>query len=254
MELRKSNLEHLQGIDGTRVDVRRIDTLTALIQDRFTPNTIPKIIKQFRSKKNIVLHLYLPDQDYNFVAKMFVTDTYEKEVAILQKSIEHGLSVPKILDARDGVILMEYLSGETLVDLINRTFDADLIQDLAEWYFHYHSVHCLTKGDPRLRNFIHNDRGLFGVDFEESSSEHWILDIAGAAASLLDTDPINDERKRQLAWNLLENYLSLKHSERDPAIDKLYIETVSHILKSTAEMRKDNQILELAKDIESRGF
>jgi tRNA A-37 threonylcarbamoyl transferase component Bud32 len=185
---------------------------------------------------------------------LFIADTFQKEVQILKESKKHGLSVPKIIISQDNVLLLSYIPGRPLVDIINQTFNQSIIHSLAEWYYLFHSVHSLIKGDPRLRNFIIDDQTIFGLDFEEARDGHWILDVAGIAASLFDTDPIFDKRKQALAWHFLENYLTLKHSQRDSAIDQLYTETIVETLKKTARLRKDPRILDLANTITKDGF
>ncbi len=254
MELHELLSDIPQGLDGIRISPKSIETLDSLIQETYHPSSSPLITERFRSKKNAVFHILLPDTNHDFVAKLFVTDAFEKEVSILRKSAKDGLLVPEVISAQNRVILMTHIPGEPLVDLVNRTFDSSLMEALAEWYFHYHTLHCEIKGDPRLRNFIYSEQGVYGVDFEESRAGNWILDIGGIAASLFDTNPIFDTRKRNLAWNIFEYYLSLKHSERDVALDKLYTNTIVDTLKYTAELRNDKEIFKIAITIETDGF
>jgi hypothetical protein len=246
-----------RGIDNTELNPARLTTLQALVVDTFNTKQMPLLKCRFRSRKNIVVHLQIPmsiNEPVDFVAKLFVIGSYERELQVLRKSLDNGLGVPTVLAAQDGVILYSYIPGETLVDFINRTFDPVMIDNLASWYHDFHTVHGEIKGDPRLRNFIWNGNRLFGVDFEESHPNHWITDIAGAAASLLDTDPIFDGRKRELAWRLFRTYLSLRCSECDPAINHLFITTVADTLEQTAYHRKDNRVLKLAQEVRTDGF
>lgn len=254
MELREFISHNPKGKDGTALDSGLVDVLEHLLRELFGENTSPKIIERFRSKKNIVLHLHIPESNQDLVAKLFITDTFEKEIRILDKSEKHGLSVPKIINSQDNVLLLSFIPGITLVDIVNQTFNQSIIHSLAEWYYLFHSVHSQIKGDPRLRNFIIDNQIIFGLDFEEVRDDHWILDIAGIAASLFDTDPIFDKRKQALAWDFLEKYLSLKHSQRDSAIDQLYTETIVEILKQTSQLRNDPRILDVANTITKNGF
>jgi tRNA A-37 threonylcarbamoyl transferase component Bud32 len=150
---------------------------------------------------------------------------------------------------------MEFISGEPFVDRINRTFEPHLIDQLAEWYYNYHRVHGQIKGDPRLRNFIiHNDK-IFGVDFEESREDSWMVDIAGVCASLLDTNPIFDLRKRKLCWRLLEKYLSF-YAVRPggETVSTDFVATIADTLKQTSQWRDDKTILELSERIQAEGL
>ncbi|MFW9814268.1 MAG: hypothetical protein ACFFF9_17530, partial [Candidatus Thorarchaeota archaeon] len=154
----------------------------------------------------------------------------------------------------DGVILMDFISGNLLVDALNQSFDTNLTDMLAEWYYNYHITHGMVKGDPRLRNFILHNGRIFGVDFEESGSAYWMFDIGGTAASLLDTDPIFDARKRRLCWRFLEKYLDFKGQVRNDEIDQKFITTVADVLKQTSEWREDSEILNLSKNIRQNGI
>ncbi len=258
MKLLRDILHELVGIDGAKLDSNQVSTLEEILSDRYGSNFQPSLVKRFKSRKNIVVHLQIhpekKDDSLDIVAKLFVTEFFEKEVRILKLSQRNNLSVPSVIDAKDGVLLMSYIPGETLVDRINRTFNADLIDSLARWYYTYHNVHDTIKGDPRLRNFICSNGTIYGVDFEESRSDHWIHDIAGVSASLLDTNPIFDRRKRALSWRLLESYLSHIDEVRNKETDNLFTKTVSEILTKTARWRKDDSLLSLAESILHKGF
>jgi len=248
----------LVGVDGTKLDPRRLTTLENLLKHKFGATVRVAVVQRFTSKKNVVFQLRIQGKKgtptTDTVAKLFVTDRFENELRILRVSHEHGLTVPEVLASDQGVIVMSFIPGEPLVERLNRTFDPELIDELAEWYYKYHAVHDLIKGDPRLRNFIYDNRLVFGLDFEESQPGHWILDIGGIAASLLDTAPIFDRRKRILAWRLLEKYLALKGDSRNTDVDRMFIETVSNTLKETAYWRKDDSILFLAERVSQLGI
>ncbi len=257
MNLTKWFAETPKGIDGKSLPIQRIHTLEDIILDRFGKDVTITSVNRLRSKKNSVFHLKLLDQsseEIDVVAKMFIEGKYENELTILSTSYTHGLSVPQILDARENVILMIFIPGEVIVDRINRTFEPKIIEQLAEWYFKFHSLYRQVKADPRLRNFIYHDEQIFGVDFEESHPGHWMIDIGGVCASLLDTNPIFDSRKRVLSWHLLDTYLSYLGEERTPSIEALFITTIADTLKQTSIWRDDATILELSERIRQEGL
>lgn len=257
MDLIKRLGEHPKGIDGTPLPSNRIDTLEQILQRKFGSDAVLTHVYRLRSRKNVVLHLTISPERLStieLVAKMFVTGVYDTEVSILSSSLKQGLAVPEIVEAREGVILMSFISGETLIDAINSTFDSALIDKLAQWYYSYHSLHKQIKGDPRLRNFIYHEGTIYGVDFEESRVGHWTLDIAGISASLLDTDPIFHPRKRALSWRLLDTYLSLLGRERDAAVEKEFTTVIADTLEQTAAWRQDSRILELSERIRAKGL
>jgi len=185
---------------------------------------------------------------------MFVVDKFDIELRILRSSWEKSLTVPKVIEAREGVILMDYIAGEPLVDVLNQTFEPALMNMLAEWYYNYHRAHEMIKGDPRLRNFIHNNGQIYGVDYEESRPDSWILDIAGTAASVLDTNPVFDVRKQKMCWTLLETYLDLIGERMTSEIKDDFNETVANTLKQTAIWRKNDKIMSISEIIRENGI
>ncbi len=245
------------GIDGTPLPQERIDTLDKMLMERYGRDTIIASVSRLKSKKNTVISIRVTSTGvklHTVVAKMFIADGFQNELFTLKTSWAQGLAVPRILEAQNGVILMEYIPGEPFVDRINRTFEPHLIVKLAEWYYKYHQVHGRIKGDPRLRNFIIQNDEIFGVDFEESREDRGMVDIAGVCASLLDTNPIFDPRKQKLSWRFLDTYLSFLEVSPDETIYADFIATLANILKQTAEWRKDSQILELSEKIRAEGF
>ncbi|MGY5863279.1 MAG: hypothetical protein RTV41_01625 [Candidatus Thorarchaeota archaeon] len=243
------------GIDGTTVLPERITTLQDILTKKFDESATLKSVERLKSKKNIVLHLTIEaEKQFEVVAKMFVVDNFDIELQILKSSWEKSLTVPEVIKAENGVILMSFISGDLLVDSLNHTFKPELVDMLAKWYYNYHSAHELIKGDPRLRNFIHNNDQIYGVDFEEARSADWMLDIGGTAASILDTDPVFDIRKRRLCWRFLEQYLTLSGKNRTDQIDQNYIETVADLLKQTSVWRNDENILALSENVRQNGI
>lgn len=258
MKLFDEDSPFIYGVDGITLDSNRIRTLNDLVI-KYVGTQFSVVKKErLRSKKNAVFDLILSPhetkKDIRIIAKAFVTGNYEMELDILSKCLEGGINVPRVIGASDGVILMTYIYGEPFVDRINRTFELKHIEELARWYYDFHTLQPLLKGDPRLRNFVINEDGLFGIDFEEAMSGHWIIDIGGIAASLLDTDPINDTRKRKMVWILFDKYLELKGIQRTNEIDQDFIEVISNTLKQTARWRNSEEISNLADLIQKEGI
>ena len=243
------------GIDGKSLHPDRIMTLEKILSEEYGEKALIKSVDRLRSKKNIVVHLKIDaKKPLDVVAKLFVVDKFDIELRILNESWEKGLAVPKVINAENGVILMDFISGDLLVDTLNQSFEPRLVDMLAEWYYNYHSAHDMIKGDPRLRNFIHHNGQIYGVDYEESRPADWMLDIGGTAASILDTNPIFDIRKRRLCWRFLEKYLTLTGQNRTEEIDLNYTTTVADVLKQTSEWREDSEILYLSENIRENGI
>ncbi len=243
------------GVDGKKLRPERINTLQEILSEEFGENATVMSVERLRSKKNIVLHLKIYDEDsVDVVAKLFVVDKFDIELQILKSSWEKSLAVPKVINADKGVILMDFIPGDLLVDSLNRTFEPEFVEMLAKWYYNYHMAHDKIKGDPRLRNFIHHNGQIYGVDFEESHPADWMHDIGGTAASLLDTNPIFDVRKRRLCWHFLERYLILIGKNRTEKIDQKFIENVADTLKQTSTWRNDDSIKTLSENVRQNGI
>ena len=124
----------LVGIDNVRLDTARLDTLEALLIQLFGHDIKAEFFQRFRSKKNIVIDLGICSKTHrvpvSLVAKLFVTGYFENEIAILRKCHEGGLPVPRVKAAENGVILMDFVPGETLTEQVNRTFDSKIIDNL----------------------------------------------------------------------------------------------------------------------------
>ncbi len=257
MDLSKWFLTYPVGIDGTSLKPERITVLEEILVENYGSHVSLLSMERLKSRKNIVVHLKILHNKaplFDLVAKMFVVDRFDIEIQMLKASWEYSITVPKVVDARDGVILMDFIPGEPLVDILNQTFDSSLITVLAQWYHKYHSVHGMIKGDPRLRNFIHSNGQIYGVDYEETRTGPWVLDIGGIAASLLDTDPIFDIRKRRMCWTLLETYLTLIGKKKTLEIETAFNETVADTLEQTAIWRKDDRIMSLSKSVRENGI
>jgi hypothetical protein len=99
-----------------------------------------------------------------------------------------------------------------------------------------------------------SDGVVIGLDFEEVRPGHWLADISGIGASLLDTDPIFDPRKRSLSWRLLDCYLKAIGQTRTPEIERLYIDSIADWLAETYRWRGDTRILNLSEEVRQDGI
>lgn len=196
--------------------MRDIKELTS--KNKKYKNTI--LQKKLKSKKNTVA--YVTTDKKPRVLKWFVPGlkrNMEKEYKILKKA-KSELNVPTIFekDEKNNVLVMNYIMGENLCDIINEEDTSykekeRLMILLSEWFYNFHNFfkkdnEFLIHGDPTLRNFIFTDR-IMGVDFEEARAGKPVEDIAGACASILSTDPMFTKEKHKLCSVLIDNYLNL---------------------------------------------
>jgi tRNA A-37 threonylcarbamoyl transferase component Bud32 len=175
------------------------------------------IQKKLKSKKNAVAYITIKDKPR--VIKWFVPGL-KRQMKIEYNILQEGsskLGIPPVykMDEKNNVIIMGYIIGENLCDVINdeKTTKAEkerLMILLAEWFSDFHkyfkkSNEFRIRGDSTLRNFILSDR-IWGVDFEESRTGEPIEDIATMCSSILSTDPMFTSEKFQLCQKFIESY------------------------------------------------
>ena len=174
--------------------------------------------QRFDSKKNTVAYVTLDGKPR--ILKWFVPGFKRQmitEYSVLKKG-SSGLNVPfpYDMDENNNVLILSYITGENLCDLIN---DKDITNNekqrlmvlLAEWFINFHN-HFKTadqfciRGDSNLRNFIFTDR-IWGVDLEESRTGKPVEDIAGMCSSILTTDPMFTSEKFKLCKIFIDAYI-----------------------------------------------
>jgi len=214
------------------------------------------IIKQFYSKKNAV---YLIDyMGQEIVAKVFKNSRYKHEFDLLNFLYVNEISVAKPYALVNQTIFMEYIPGETFIDLINSDLPnkEKFIESLSEFFSSIHQIKkdqtSLLKGDLSIRNFIHNNK-IYGLDFEESTYGNPLKDIGGTIAQILDSSPSFTDDKFYLSNYFLgeyseKNYLDfskLKLDLKDFIIEGLLFDASfrpnqrEEILNRVAKIRKD---------------
>ena len=182
--------------------------------DRYKKATIQK---RFDSNKNTVAYILLDGKPriLKWYAPGFKRNM-ETEYDILNRgSSKLNLPIPIEKDMENNVIIMSYIIGENLCDVINDSKTTTnekqgLIILLAEWFSRFHRYFkkrdkYQIRGDSILRNFIFTDR-IWGVDFEESRIGNPIEDIASMCASILSTDPMFIDEKFDLCKIFIKSY------------------------------------------------
>lgn len=192
------------------------DVLVDLLGRRIDIDGIPDVylhstvleVRRMASRKNQV-HL-LRTSGGDVVLKVFNNDRWEREHSTLVLCRSKGVLVPKPLLSGEGYILMEYLEGPDLRDLINDTLDPTYIRALAEWLAAFHLAtedDSLVRSDAKLQNFILTGRGVAGLDFELAHPGDRVEDLGEICAHLLNTDPMFVREKYELCHEFLECYV-----------------------------------------------
>jgi hypothetical protein len=165
---------------------------------------------RFYSKKNQVSLIRFVDimgRNWEWVVKKYniSQDSLNREVEILNTLYKEGLSVPRLIYRGDDYLIMEYVSGKTLLEFIeekemetqNNTIQFEVlkaIENLAHWLKKYYKIldkaygKNLIVGDVNFRNFIVGDK-IYGVDFENYRRGRVEEDIGKLCAFALTYNP-----------------------------------------------------------------
>jgi len=117
------------------------------------------------------------------------------EASILRELCGRGVAVPEVLDCRGSLLMLEYLPGEPLPDVIERGgYSPEAIAlALCDWFAaFYAAVPGERRGDVNGRNFLYGRFGrwdgekIYGVDFEERCYGSPTRD-AGRLAAFIET-------------------------------------------------------------------
>ncbi len=208
---------------------------------------------RLKSKKNEVYFLSLgntpfPQHD-KVIFKKYCTPCSSLEENLLSKLYCSNVLVPKILQQDREFVVLEYIDGQNLCDILNSTLDPKYARMLAEWFAKFHQALPASngivtlKGDARLRNFIVRDGQCYGLDFEESHEGSFVNDIAEAAGSIFDTnpgieDPLFFPAKLMLISMFLNAYVEARHNDVvTKELRDRFVPAFIQILKETAERR-----------------
>ncbi|NYT11213.1 MAG: hypothetical protein GKC03_01520 [Methanomassiliicoccales archaeon] len=204
-------------------------------------------VLRLTSRKNAVYLIKTPDRE--LVLKVFENDRWEREQTILLSCQSRGVLAPKPLLMGEGFIVMDYLKGPNLCDLVNETLDPVYPRMIARWLADFHGnlgdeEVTLVKSDAKLQNFILTERGVAGLDFELAHEGDPLEDLGEVCAHILNTDPMFIEEKYALCDQFLRCYLSIT----DHSLEGITYWVVS-ALKEAAHFRPD-QRERLEKEIE----
>ncbi len=219
--------------------------------------------RSFESKKNTVVYVVLNGQPR--ILKWFVPglkQNMDTEYRILKKGFSTlAIPVPYEVDTENNVLIMSYIIGQNVCDLINdvRTDIEEkekVIHLLADWFVRFHTFfktedQYRIRGDATLRNFLYNKGRIWGVDFEESRIGKPNEDIATLCSSFLSTDPMFTDEKFRMCLILLESY----RKSAKWTVDNINAEVSYALLERIQWRPNDEEMLrKYATKIRSKGL
>ena len=181
-------------------------------------------IQKFYSKRNEV-YLVEDTNDSvgeNLVLKIFKGRQKEKRKGIeknfLKDLSKSSLFVPELLLNGKDYLLMEYIKGATLLDILiqneeSGSWDEGPFLMAIDFIYKYclHTLQSMGRGyilkDINLRNFIYKRDELYRIDFEDCIPGYVEEDLGKLFAFILTYDPVFTDWKISRVKNLFK-YLS----------------------------------------------
>lgn len=174
------------------------------------------ILKPLFSRRNEV---FLSEIQCNGKTTMVIvkecrsTEEAQTESEILRFLRDRKISVPEVYDVRDKYLLLEYLQGFLLTDLVDSKCNhPNWVTELAKWFANLHlstldnQGKVLLKGDSNLRNFILTSKGFFGLDFEEKIYAYPEKDLGECCAYILANNPMFSNEKLLIVRKFINDY------------------------------------------------
>lgn len=198
-----------------------------------------EIIERLISKRNQVYLIKLHEGGKSRLAilKKYSLDNLrflDAEYENMQMLKSSGIPIPEIIYKDRDSLIMEYIQGELVVDLVERLQIGDWIDEFALWMTRLHEVSRrnsnLLKKDVNLRNFIYSNGQIYGLDFEEIGYGDVRIDLGNICFFILTNEPSFKKEKYIIMRQFLQSYE--KHSNKELK------EMDSFLLLATTEAEK----------------
>jgi len=185
-----------------------------------------------------------------YVIKEHTNSSAGNEVFIIDTLHKHGINVPKVIWHDDKCIIMQYIPGILLTDLLtDHKVERELwINALAEWLRKLHGFMnisnqvCLCMSDLNLRNFIFNGKEFYGIDFENVCFYPPERDLGGICAFILNNDPMFEHWKYGICNSLIRAYETIPGNKSFTRLDHEAIRYyLIEELKAAAERRESQR-------------
>lgn len=202
-----------------------------------------QILKRLKSKRNQVHLINLKEgtnerlailKEYSLENRKLLDIEFEN-IIMLKDS---GIFVPDIIYKDNSRLVMEYIQGELVVDLVESLEIGNWIDKLALWMAKLHEIskynERLLKKDVNLRNFIYSKGNIYGLDFEEIGYGDIRLDLSNICFFILTNEPSFKKEKYTMMNRFLESYEKYSNVK--------LIDMDSFLLLATTEAKKRRAI------------
>ncbi|MBU4535091.1 MAG: hypothetical protein KKF16_04540 [Euryarchaeota archaeon] len=120
----------------------------------------------------------------------------------------YQIKVPYLILTNPNFIIMEYIPGKPVSELVFNRNNGSWIVKLAEWMHQIHTIqsksnkYVFLKGDCNLRNFIYFKNQIYGLDFEEEIYGDPSLDLGEICFFILDIRSKDPGR-----WQMIKKFI-----------------------------------------------
>lgn len=188
-----------------------------------------------------------------YVIKEHLHTSAANEVFILKTLRQQGFSVPEVLWYDNSVIIMPYIRGQLLADVLESSDRGEQlwIDELAQWLFKLHRLMRsnnrlgLCMSDLNLRNFIFDGQKIYGLDFESLCFFPPERDLGVLCAFILNNDPMFTNWKYDLCRSLLSSYeaLSLSKGKSEISYSSVWFYLIEEMQAAAKRREKQRQVL-----------
>ncbi len=194
-----------------------------------------------------------------YLAKVGIESRAAKESARLRELKALGINVPTVVWSNQQIIVMEYIDGILLADLMENKelmMQKQWLKHLVVWLAGLHSIQNVEQKvfcvpDLNLRNFIYTGRGIVGIDYEKTVWDRPERDLGGILAFILNSNPMFTPEKYEVIYQLLLMYREIREINLDMVEEYFFIE-----MEKAAKRRKKQREYLLTKisELKENGF
>jgi tRNA A-37 threonylcarbamoyl transferase component Bud32 len=108
------------------------------------------LVTRFLSRKNNVYHVRRGDE--KLILKVFSSDRSDSEYRVLRDAYNAGIPVPRPVEQNGQAILMQYVEGRTVNDLVDEGAGPEPVLGVASWLAQFHRRFLGENGQVLLKS------------------------------------------------------------------------------------------------------
>lgn len=201
-------------------------------------------MKKFVSKKN---NVFLNENSEEIIIKEFTDSERQQRELGIYEIINGKLFTPKILKCSQNIVEIEYIHGDTMLDMLMdaepKNIDIkEAFIKLFNWLKRFKEITGKRFFDINLRNFIYCEGEICGIDFEDASEGSYLEDFGKVLAYILTYGPEFTDYKFNLVKNLLLDVESKLEVFK-------YMEEELHLLEQQRRFKLPEKCVEFISDM-----